>query len=282
MNPSQAASPVDRARKMSDLRPRVISGLVLGVVAAAAISIGGWATTILVAIAAAAMAWEYRDITLGAGTSQAGRITYSSIAAAGPILAHLTENILFGAAAAALGALGFWLYDARKGRDARWGGLGLGLVIFSTSAFVLLRDQEMFGFETIVWLVLVVVGTDVGGYFAGRAIGGPKLAPRLSPGKTWSGLGGGVALAAAIGSVFSALTTGTWVHEVVTVSVAAALVAVAGDLAESALKRRFGVKDASRLIPGHGGVLDRVDGLMAATLVAAAVTFARGKEVFIW
>ncbi len=279
---SETSAAAARPGKMSDLRARLVSGLVLGAVASAAIILGGWATTLLVAAAAAAMAWEFRDITMGAKTSQAGRATYSAIAAAGPVLAHLTGEIFYGAAAAALGALGFWVYDASKGRDARWGGLGLGLVIFATSAFVLLRDQPQFGFEAIVWLVLVVVGTDMGGYFAGRLIGGPKLAPRLSPGKTWSGLLGGVALAAAIGAVFSALTTGTYVNEVCTVSMIAALVAQAGDLAESALKRRFGVKDASRLIPGHGGVLDRVDGLMAATLVAAAVTFARGKEVFIW
>ncbi|MEL6220968.1 MAG: phosphatidate cytidylyltransferase, partial [Pseudomonadota bacterium] len=110
----------------------------------------------------------------------------------------------------------------------------------------------------------------------------PKLWPSVSPKKTWAGLGGGIALAFASGGLFSWATTGTYYHEVCTVSAVAALLAQSGDLAQSAMKRRFGVKDAGSIIPGHGGALDRFDGLMAATLVAAAVTFWRGKTVFIW
>ncbi|MEM6357157.1 MAG: phosphatidate cytidylyltransferase, partial [Pseudomonadota bacterium] len=111
---------------------------------------------------------------------------------------------------------------------------------------------------------------------------GPKLWPAVSPKKTWSGLGGAVALAALTGLIFSWLTTGTFFEEVVTVSAAAALCAQAGDMAESAVKRRFGVKDSSGLLPGHGGALDRFDGLMAATLVVALVTLWRGQTVFVW
>ncbi|MEM9726012.1 MAG: phosphatidate cytidylyltransferase, partial [Pseudomonadota bacterium] len=92
----------------------------------------------------------------------------------------------------------------------------------------------------------------------------------------------GAALAALCGTLFSGATTGTLYHEVAQVSVVAALVAQAGDLGESAFKRRFGVKDASGLIPGHGGALDRLDGLMAATIIVAVLTYARGKEVYVW
>ena len=109
-----------------------------------------------------------------------------------------------------------------------------------------------------------------------------KLSPRISPKKTWSGLAGSVGLAALVGAVFSGLTSGTYVVEVISVSIFIAFVAVAGDLAESGLKRHYDVKDASQLLPGHGGLLDRFDGLMLAGIVAGLLTFARGQSVFIW
>lgn len=149
-------------------------------------------------------------------------------------------------------------------------------------SFVALRSVEPFGFLSILWAGLIVVAADVGGYFAGRIIGGPKLWPAVSPKKTWAGMGGGVALAIFVGAMFSWATTGTYFYQVCTVSMIAAVLSQAGDLAESAVKRRFGVKDASGLIPGHGGVLDRLDGHTAAILVAAVVTFSRGQPVFVW
>lgn len=160
--------------------------------------------------------------------------------------------------------------------------LGVAYIVVAGIAFVWLRAQEPFGFLSILWAAMVVTGTDVGGYFAGRIFGGPKLWPAVSPKKTWAGLGGGVALAFVIGGLFSWATTGTYFYQVCIVSMIAAVVSQGGDLAESALKRHFSVKDASALIPGHGGVLDRLDGHMAAILVAAAVTAWRDQAVFIW
>lgn len=159
---------------------------------------------------------------------------------------------------------------------------GAAYILIAGIAFVWLRGQEPYGFLSILWAAMVVTGTDVGGYFAGRIIGGPKLWPSVSPKKTWAGLGGGVALAFLIGGLFSWATTGTYFYQVCIVSMIAAVVSQAGDLAESALKRHFAVKDASTLIPGHGGVLDRLDGHMAAILVAAAVTAWRDQAVFVW
>ena len=161
-------------------------------------------------------------------------------------------------------------------------GFGVAYIGAAGVALVALRDLEPFGFLTIIWAVLVVIAADVGGYFAGRTIGGPKLWPAVSPKKTWAGLLGGIGLAVCVAVIFSWQTTGTWFYEVCTVSAVAALLAQIGDLGESALKRRFDVKDAGSLIPGHGGVLDRLDGHMIAILVAAAVTFWREKPVFIW
>lgn len=164
-----------------------------------------------------------------------------------------------------------------------WFAGGVAYVAVAALAFLWLRAQEPYGFLSILWAALVVVSTDVGGYFAGRTFGGPKLWPRVSPKKTWSGLAGGVGLAAIVGAIFSWATTGTYFWEVCTVSAAAAVLSQAGDMGESALKRHFGVKDAGRLLPGHGGLLDRLDGHMAAVMVAAAVTAVRGGQaVFIW
>ena len=160
--------------------------------------------------------------------------------------------------------------------------LGVLYVCLAGFAFVWLRAQEPYGLLSILWAAAVVVSADVGGYFAGRIIGGPKLWPSVSPKKTWAGLGGAVALAFATGGLFSWATTGTYFYQVCVVSMVAAVIAQGGDLAESALKRHFDVKDAGSLIPGHGGVLDRLDGHMAAVLVAAAVTAWRDQAVFIW
>ena len=117
---------------------------------------------------------------------------------------------------------------------------------------------------------------------AGAAGRGKKLWPAVSPGKTWSGLIAGVLLAAVVGMAFASFTTGTLAHEVAIVSAIIAVVSVGGDLGESALKRVCGVKDSSNLIPGHGGVLDRMDGMLAAALAASLLTFARGQSIFIW
>lgn len=137
-------------------------------------------------------------------------------------------------------------------------------------ALLWLRHQPAFGRETILWVLICIWATDIGAYFVGRTAGGAKLAPRISPGKTWSGLIGGMAWAAVASAVAGyAFGLGETVHLAIA-GAALAVVGQAGDLLESAAKRRAGVKDSGRLIPGHGGLLDRIDGLMAV-LVAVAV-----------
>jgi phosphatidate cytidylyltransferase len=157
-----------------------------------------------------------------------------------------------------------------------WCAGGLLYAAAILSAPVLLGSDADHGFAAIVFLFVVVWLTDIVAYFAGRAIGGPKLMPRVSPNKTWSGAIGGT-LASVAGGVFVASQFG------IGSLVAAALIALvlsivsqAGDLAESAIKRRFDAKDASQLIPGHGGLMDRLDGFVAAAAAAALIGMAHG------
>jgi phosphatidate cytidylyltransferase len=141
---------------------------------------------------------------------------------------------------------------------------------------VLLRHDQSYGMAALLILFAIVWTTDIAGYFAGRAIGGPKLAPALSPKKTWSGAIASLIGAAIVIAVSAPYITGTQIVPLVVLAVVLSIASQAGDLAESALKRRFNVKDASQIIPGHGGVMDRLDGFWAAVVCAAIIGLARG------
>ncbi len=154
---------------------------------------------------------------------------------------------------------------------------GVPYVAMPILALVLLRSHGVWGVHAIMWVMLVVWATDTFAYFGGRIFGGPKLAPVLSPKKTWSGLFGGMLGAAVISAVYAAFMLPGWIA-LSLVAAALAVVAQMGDIFESALKRTYGVKDSGYLIPGHGGVLDRVDGLVAVALVAAIIGFVRNSN----
>lgn len=270
--------------KFSDLRTRFLSALIAGAVALGCIWVGGFWIAALAALAAGIMMAEWRGIT-AQDDDDPLRSGALFIFAAGwvPLIAWAQSPGLavFGLVCMVIYAL---VQDIRRGQRGAgfWGALGAVYISLAALAFVMLRGVEPFGLVSILWAALVVIAADVGGYFAGRIIGGPKLWPAVSPKKTWAGLGGGVVLAFLVGGIFSWATTGTYFPQVCAVSVVAAVLSQGGDLAESALKRHFGVKDAGALIPGHGGVLDRLDGHMAAILVAALVTFSRDQAVFVW
>jgi phosphatidate cytidylyltransferase len=154
--------------------------------------------------------------------------------------------------------------------------LAVAYTLAAILALLWLRHQPADGRETILWIVACIWATDIGAYVVGRAAGGAKLAPRISPGKTWSGLIGGMAWAAVASAVVGyAFALG---HTITLAAIGAGLAVVGqiGDLLESAAKRSAGVKDSGTLIPGHGGVLDRVDGFMAVLVVVALVRLAVG------
>ena len=267
---SSAAPPpgpsAERPSIASDLKSRIGAGLVL-----AALVVGlDWAGlspfSLLVFAAGAVMSWEWSNIVRSTGQD----ISFF-IHAASTIAATFLAAIGFaglGFAAVLVGAILIFLL--RFGSRPLISAVGPVYTGVPAIALLWLRGDEPWGFWAILFVFAVVAATDVAAFFAGRTIGGPKLAPSISPNKTWSGLIGGVTAAAVAGSLFSFVTGGYW-------PVLAAIggflggVAQAGDLAESALKRAFGVKDASNLIPGHGGFMDRADGIIAAAVAAALI-----------
>ena len=156
-----------------------------------------------------------------------------------------------------------------------WAAAGFCYAAAAEIASVLLRLDPVMGFAALMFVLVIVWVTDSGGYFAGRGIGGPKLWPRVSPKKTWAGAVGGFVASLAVGYGFAVFDLG----RTVPLLLAAAVLSVAsqlGDLLESAVKRRFGVKDSSHIIPGHGGLMDRLDGFVAAVVLAALFGFLRG------
>ncbi len=160
-----------------------------------------------------------------------------------------------------------------------------GIIYFAASygALWFLRADPEVGNVAVFWLLAVVWGADTGGYVFGLSFGGPKLAPRISPNKTWAGFAGGVVTSALAGWAVVSFATGTWAG--VGSAAFAMLVSVVsqmGDLLESLCKRRFGIKDSGQIIPGHGGLFDRVDGLLAASLVLAALNFGLKDSVLSW
>jgi phosphatidate cytidylyltransferase len=155
-------------------------------------------------------------------------------------------------------------------------GAGILYAAVMLVAPVLLRGDPNFGFVAIIFLFAVVWTTDVTAYFAGRALGGPKLAPRLSPKKTWSGAAGGAVGAVVAASIVAVMAALPNIVMTALVGFGLSVVSQAGDLFESGLKRHYGAKDAGRLIPGHGGLMDRLDGFIAAALIAVLIGVARG------
>ena len=272
------------AQRFADLRTRILSAAVLTAVGALAIWAGGVWFALLVAVLAGAVGWEWRSVTHHGGGACGVDAAPLIVAMVGGILiAHLAGA---GAGFVWLGvvlAIGL-AWDVVTGRKtaAFWSLIGGTWCGSAAIALVWLRDMPSWGLNSVVWIILVVAAADIGGYFAGKTLRGPKLWPRVSPKKTWSGSIGGIVLAVLLGILFSWWTSGTHVLEVAVVSAVAAVISQGGDLAESALKRRFAVKDASNLIPGHGGVLDRFDGLMAAAIVVTLVTGLRDQSVLVW
>lgn len=246
---------------MADLWPRLASAVVLSVLGLGAIWLGGWWFAGLVGLLVAGMIWELHRLTLpeepAAKAAAQAVLAAAAVAVASMFLGPLAALLCLAAALAALVTM--------AGRDKLVFGLYGGLVLLAGHALILIDTGAGAGW--VLWLIAVVVASDVAGYFVGRSLGGPKFWPRVSPKKTWSGTAGGWVAAAVVG-VVAAWPLGAELALMVPLSVLAAMAGQAGDIVESALKRRAGVKDSSALIPGHGGVLDRFDAMAGAAAFA--------------
>jgi len=273
------------APRFADLKLRIATAVLASAIGFVLLWMGGVWTMALAALACSAWIWEFRTITLAADPDNDRTEVPILIGAVvgGVIVSHFygypvgLRWLLWSLVAAALADFVFG-----RRRAMGWGILGGAYIGLAGIGFLYLRGLEPLGFATALWVILVVVAADVGGYFAGRVIGGPKLWPRVSPKKTWAGSVGGVAFALVVGIFVGALVDGAVFVAVCVLSALLAVISQAGDLAESALKRHFGVKDSGRLLPGHGGAMDRFDGLMAAVLAAAAAALLHGRTLMIW
>jgi phosphatidate cytidylyltransferase len=246
------------ADRWADLAPRLLSALAMVVIGGAAIWAGGWVFAALAVICTGLMIWELSRMTKGQGQD---------------------ASILLGLLAAGVLALNLYVPHAyvlpllllpsligvmAPRRDPAIY-IGYALIILA-AGWSLVALRETAGLAPVLWVLSVVVASDVAGYFVGRILGGPKFWPKVSPKKTWYGTAGGWVAAALVGLGFHAWGQGAlaliWVSPLV------AFAGQLGDIAESAIKRRMGVKDSSNLIPGHGGVLDRFDALAFAAILA--------------
>jgi phosphatidate cytidylyltransferase len=264
----QAAPAADQGSR--NLILRVIAALVLAPVAIAIAWLGGWLWTTLVTLAAIGL---YIEWLLIVGMARETRVVTSGAVALGISgLCLAAGRIDASALALALGLAAVALLSPQR---RSWIATGFCYAAAAQIASVLVRLDQTNGFGALILVLLVVWVTDIGGYFAGRGIGGPKLWPRVSPKKTWAGAVGGFVASLVVAAGFAAFglgKTGPLLLLGAVLSIASQL----GDLFESAVKRRFGVKDSSHIIPGHGGLMDRLDGFVAAVVVAAIFGFLRG------
>ncbi|WP_150290898.1 phosphatidate cytidylyltransferase [Sphingobium estronivorans] len=247
----------------SELRTRAIVGVVLILLALGALFAGGFFFWLLLVVAGVLMQGEWGDLT--GATPDNRKLAMFAVSVPLAILCPVAAGVSW--LAFTLMAAAFF-FVALVGRSIKLA-LGVLYIVIPVMALLFLRGQAPNGYGLLLtfWALGLVWATDIGAYFAGRSIGGPKLAPRVSPSKTWSGLGGGVLAALLVGFLLY-----RFLDLPVQLAAASGLLAVAaqlGDLLESWMKRRAGVKDSGTLLPGHGGVMDRLDGVVAAAPLAA-------------
>jgi phosphatidate cytidylyltransferase len=255
------------ARLGQDFPVRMIAGLAMGAVALAFTLAGVMPFAVLVVLVAVVVSWEWGRLVHGAEAGIVVAVQIGTAALAG-ILAGIG---LVGLALLALPIGAILAALLSLGRNSVFSALGVFYAGLPAVALIWLRSDISLGLLAVVFLVVIVVTADSAGFVAGRLLGRAKLWPAVSPNKTWAGLIGAVIASAIIGSLFWFIVPDASAARLATTAAVLALIAQAGDLAESALKRRFGAKDSGTIIPGHGGVMDRVDGLVAA---AAAVGIA--------
>ena len=271
-NSVSGPSDVTKPLPANNLVLRILSAVVLAPLALVTAYIGDWPFALFWVAAALAVLWEWITLVVG----PAYRLMFSSCGSAIAIAGFLawlgrpTAAILL----VGLGALAAAIFAPPNRR--RWVTLGIGYAGALLLAPIFLRADKSYGFTAIVILFAIVWTTDILAYFAGRAFGGPKLLLAVSPKKTWSGAIAGSAGAMIAGLLLAGFLGSFNKFAILTIALTLSVLAQVGDLFESWVKRRFDAKDSSRLIPGHGGVMDRLDGFWAAAVAGCLIGLLRG------
>jgi phosphatidate cytidylyltransferase len=268
--PSGPGASTLAAAAARNLQQRVTSGLVMVLVALALVYAGVVPFALLVLAVGMLMSWEWGHLVRGVAVDSA--ICVHAVAVAIAIGLVSTGYPLL--ALLALVAGGIVVASLTIHERCFLSTAGVLYVGLPAVAMVWLRANEPHGFAAVIFLFLVVWTTDTMAFAVGRAMGGPKLWPAISPNKTWAGFFGGIVSSAMLSALFAQVVPGAHSWRLGLIGLVMGVIAQGGDLFESALKRAFGVKDASHLIPGHGGVMDRMDGIVAVVVAAALLSLA--------
>ncbi len=283
--PPTAGKATKPASLLGDLGPRVLSAIAMIAAALAALYQGGFVFVAFWTVASVAVHWEWQRITGGPQPQLRVMGGGLAIALAGGLMAVGQRD----ASLVVLALTALTVFAFVPGPTRLWNAMGIlyaGALLLSVTV---LRLSILSGLESILWLFAIVWGTDIMAYFGGRLMGGPKLWPRVSPSKTWSGFLIGVGSGATLG-LLALLALGGAVEPVpvVVLGLVTGALSQGGDLLESSIKRHYGIKDSSHLIPGHGGAMDRLDGFIAAAVFAAifgtlhAGAAAAAHGLFVW
>jgi phosphatidate cytidylyltransferase len=274
-------------RASTELLVRVYSALILVAVALFMTVTSVESFAVMITLFIVAMAWEWGRLVRGSGLDAAFGMQLAATAAASWVTARGAPG--WALAIVILGALAVFILRALKDErhETAWSAAGVCYAGLPAIALIWIRSDAAYGWLAILYLFAIVWTTDSAAFLFGRWIGGPKLAPRVSPKKTWSGLIGGALSAGLVGLVFAEIAGRELSAWLGVLAIGLALMAQFGDLGESAVKRVFGIKDSSGLIPGHGGVLDRIDGLIFAAMTAALIAWAvdpasPGRALLLW
>lgn len=252
------------ARLGDDFAARLATGLAVAAVAAVFIFSGPTPFAVLAVAVALLVSWEWGRLVHGADAGLLVAVQIGTTAVAGLLAAFLWPGL--GLLALSIGAILATLLSL--GRNSFLSAAGVFYAGVPAVAAIWLRSDVSLGLQAVIFVIVIVATADTAAFLCGRLMRGPLLWPRISPNKTWAGFAGALIASAVVGAFFWLAVPGSSVLRLAATGAALALVAQAGDLAESALKRRFGAKDAGSILPGHGGMMDRVDGLLAAVSVA--------------